>query len=286
MRKICVLSNLSKNGVLDQEREIVSWLEDREVDVLTPAHPYDVLDQDFLFQYFEGVASQCEAVLVLGGDGTLLSVARQAAYYSLPLLGINMGRIGFLAELEQGKELFLSLERMLNKDFFLEDRMMLQVSIRCNGRKWKTYHCLNDGVILKDDHSGLIEITAYIDGRESVSYHADGIIVATPTGASGYSLSANGPLVSPEMEAIIITPICAQSLYSRPVVAGADRVITVKTKVSEGGCYLSIDGKTANVPLAEGDEIFFETSSMKPVFIRLNGKTFFDVLNEKLRGRR
>lgn len=286
MQKICVLSNLSKNGAKEQEKEIVHWLEDRDVTVLTPDHPYDILDQEFLFQYFEGVASQCEAVLVLGGDGTLLSVARQAAYYGLPLLGINLGRIGFLAELEQGKELFLSLERMLHDDYFLEDRMMLQVSIRCNGRDWKTYHCLNDGVILKDDRSGLIEITAYIDGKESVSYHADGIIVATPTGASGYSLSANGPLVSPEMEAIIVTPICAQSLYSRPVVAGADRVITVKTRFSEGGCYLSLDGKTTTIPLAEGDEILFKKSSMKTIFLRLNGKTFFDVLNEKLRDRR
>ena len=175
---------------------------------------------------------------------------------------------------------------MLKKDYFLEERMMLRVSVHRNGLHWKDFHCLNDGVILKDDRSGLIEITAYIDGRESVSYHADGIIVATPTGASGYSLSANGPLVSPEMEAIIITPICAQSLYSRPVVAGADRVITVKTAVPEGGCYLSIDGKTATVPLEDGDKIFFEKSAMKTVFIRLNGKTFFDVLNEKLRDRK
>ena len=286
MQRICVLSNLTKNGVLDQEKKIAGWLKHHGVDIVTPIHPYDVLDQDFLYSCLESVAEQCEAVLVLGGDGTLLSVARQAAHYSLPLLGINMGRIGFLAELEQGEELFGFLDRMLKKDYFLEERMMLRVSVHRNGLHWKDFHCLNDGVILKDDRSGLIEITAYIDGRESVSYHADGIIVATPTGASGYSLSANGPLVSPEMEAIIITPICAQSLYSRPVVAGADRVITVKTAVPEGGCYLSIDGKTATVPLEDGDKIFFEKSAMKTVFIRLNGKTFFDVLNEKLRDRK
>ncbi|MEG2405578.1 MAG: NAD(+)/NADH kinase [Clostridiales bacterium] len=286
MKKIAVLSNLRKQGVADEEKKIIAWLKNENIEVLSPQHHYDVVDHSFLHQFLSGMAKDSEAILVLGGDGTLLSVARQAADYGIPILGINMGRVGFLAELDLGSTLYTYLKRLINEDFYIEERMMLKVDVTRDGSCIKTFHCLNDGVILRHNFSGLVKIMVFIDNKLSATYHGDGVAVATPTGASGYSLSANGPLVSPEMQAIVITPICAQSLYSRPIVLGSKRKITVQIAAIEGECYLNIDGKTDTFGLEVGDTVNCMVSPMKTLFIRLNGKTFFDVLNEKLRDRR
>lgn len=286
MQRIGVLSNRAKPGVVAMEKEILNWLRNRGATVLTPREVYQVTNSDFIRDYMAAIAGDCDGILVLGGDGTLLAVAGAAAYYGLPILGINMGRLGFLAELEPGERLFSSLDRLLAGDYYLENRMMLKVRVLREGRAIADYHCLNDGVVQRNYNvSGLLQYNVLIDDKPSISYHGDGVIIATPTGASGYSLSAAGPLVSPEMEAMVITPICAQSLYSRSLVVGADRVIGLVAAAEHGGCYLHIDGKTATMTLLPGDTIEFSRSPMVTQLVRLNGKTFFDVLNEKLRDR-
>lgn len=286
MQNIGLLSNQKREGSIKEGKKIAAWLKKENIEVLQPDEPYDVTDQEFLCGYLDGIAEECDMLLVLGGDGTLLSVARQAANYRLPILGVNMGRVGFLAELEPGARLYTYLNRLLKGDYYLEERMMLQVEVVRDGSIIKIGHCLNDGVVLRHNFSGLVKTMVFIDGRLSASYHSDGMAVSTPTGASGYSLSANGPLVSPEMQAIIITPICAQSLYSRPIVVGAERKISIQIDDIEGECYLSLDGKTDTMSVLVGDTVNFVESPMKTLLIRLNGKTFFDVLNEKLRDRR
>ncbi|MDO4541295.1 MAG: NAD(+)/NADH kinase [Bacillota bacterium] len=286
MQRIGILSNHKREDSRTEGKRVAAWLKREGAEVFQPGEPYDVTDQNFLQDYLSEISGKCDMLLVLGGDGTLLSVARQAAYHELPILGINMGRVGFLAELEPGASLYTYLTRLLKGDYYLEERMMLQVDLVRDGKIVKTGHCLNDGVVLRQNFSGLVKTMVFIDNKLSASYHSDGIVVATPTGASAYSLSANGPLVSPEMQAIVITPICAQSLYSRPIVVGAERKISIQVADIDGGCYLSIDGKTDTVPLCPGDTVNYRCSSMHTLFIRLNGKTFFDVLNEKLRDRR
>lgn len=286
MQTIGVLSNFKKSGVIAEEKKIVAWLKSEKAEVMMPKHPYNVVDQKFLHNYLSAAAPNLDALLVLGGDGTLLSVARQASVFDIPLLGINMGRVGFLAELELGEHLYASLKRLLNDDYFLENRMMLEMNVLRDGKNVANFHCLNDGVVLRHNFSGLVKTMVFIDDKLSVCYHGDGIAVATPTGASGYSLSANGPLVSPELRAIIITPICPQSLYSRPMVVGDHRKISLQIADIDGDSFLSIDGKTDTYPLEIGDRIDFSVSPMETKLIRLNGKTFFDVLNEKLRARK
>lgn len=286
MQKIVILSNQKREGSVKEGNKVAAWLKQEGVKVFQPAQDYDVTDQEFLKNYLKEVAGDCDMLLVLGGDGTLLSVARQAAIYKLPILGINMGRVGFLAELEPGAGLYTYLSRLLKDDYYLEERMMLQVEVVRDGEVIKTAHCLNDGVVLRHNFSGLVNTVVFVDDKLCAGYHGDGITVSTPTGASGYSLSANGPLVSPEMQAIIITPICAQSLYSRPIVVGAERKISVQIGDMDGGSYLSVDGKTDTVPLLQGDTVNYTKSPMHTLLVRLNGKTFFDVLNEKLRDRR
>ncbi len=286
MLSVGIVANLEKKNARLQMDEIHSWLLEQGAKVYLPDLPYDVTDSHLLYTFLQNVFKELDVVLVLGGDGTLLLTARQAAHFGLPLLGINMGRVGFLAELEPGEELYHALKRLLRNDYILEARMMILATVIREGREIASYHCLNDAVFLRNHLSGLVNLSVLIDGKECTSYHGDGLIVATPTGASGYSLSAAGPLISPEMESIAITPICPQSLYSRSMVIGPDRTVTVSIYDPDAECILAIDGKTETLPLLPGDTINVCRSAMKTQFIRLNDKNFFDVLNEKLRGRR
>jgi NAD+ kinase len=285
MKKIGVLANF-KRDVESVQQNVISWLTAENAEVITPEGAYDVVDQDFLHDFLSGVGKTCDCLLVLGGDGTLLSVARQAAFFSVPILGINMGHVGFLAEIEpQGQRLYQSLRRLIDGDFELEHRMMLKVTVHREGELFQEYHCLNDCVVIKNTSYGLIHLDAYIDDKSYLSYKGDGLIVATPTGASGYSLSAGGPVVSPEMEAMILTPIAAHCLYCRSLVIDAGRTVMMEADITEIGGSLCIDGKTSVLPLIQGDCIYIQRSELVTDFIRLNDESYFHVLNEKLRER-
>lgn len=285
MKKIGVLANY-KRDVESVQQNVTSWLIAENAEVVTPEGTYDIVDQDFLREFLGGVGKTCDCLLVLGGDGTLLSVARQAAFFSIPIIGINMGHVGFLAEIEpKGQHLYESLRRLIDGEFVLEHRMMLKVKVYRNGEPFRDYHCLNDCVVIKNTSYGLIHLNAYIDEKSYLSYKGDGLIVATPTGASGYSLSAGGPVVSPEMEAMILTPIAAHCLYCRSLVIDAGRTVMMEADISEIGGSLCIDGRTSVLKLIEGDRIYIQRSELVTDFIRLNDKSYFHVLNEKLRER-
>lgn len=284
MRKIGVLANYKRTGSV-VEREVIDWLRNEGAEVIVPPQDYDVIDQSFLCDFLEHHGRDCDCLIVMGGDGTLLSVARQAALFSVPIFGINMGHVGFLAEVEPDDQLYPALKRLLRDDFVLDHRMMLKAEVYRDGALYREYHCLNDFVLTKKFFEGLVHIDVCVDQKPSLSYNGDGLIVATPTGASGYSLSAGGPLVSPEMDAMILTPVSAHCLYCRTLVIDAKREIELKAEREEGQCMLSVDGKTSTLQLKEGDYIRIGKSDLSTVFIRFNDKSFFHVLNEKLRDR-
>lgn len=284
MNKFGVLANFKRSDVTI-EKEIISWLKAEGAEVITPDGAYDVVDQDFLYDFLNNKARSCQCLIVLGGDGTLLSVARQAANFSVPIFGINMGHVGFLAEVEPDDHLYPALRRLLNDDFVLEHRMMIKVKVFRNGDLFQEYHCLNDCIVTKKTFDGLVHVDAYVDDKPSLSYSGDGLIVATPTGASGYCLSAGGPLVSPEIEAMILTPVSAHNLSSRTLVIGANREIMLKASKEEGSCVLYADGKTSILELTPDDRIRISKSDLTTDFVRMNDKSYFHVLNEKLRER-
>lgn len=285
MKRIGLLANFKRN-VEAVQQNVISWLHAENAEVITPEAGYNVVDQNFLHDFLSDQGKTCDGLLVLGGDGTMLSVARQAAFFSVPIIGINMGNVGFLAEIDpHGQHLYQSLRRLIDDEFELEHRMMLKVNVFRDGQLFQEYHCLNDCVIIKNTSYGLIHLTAYIDEKSYLSYKGDGLIVSTPTGASGYSLSAGGPLVSPEMEAMVVTPIAAHCLYCRSLVISADRTVMMEADISEIGGSLCIDGKTSVLKLLEGDRVTITRSELVTDFIRLNDKSYFHVLNEKLRER-
>ena len=223
---------------------------------------------------FELTPEQCEAVLSVGGDGTLLRANALAVRCNLPLLGVNVGRVGFLTEVELDR-LEEACARLANEEYTLETRMMLKASMGD-----RTDYALNDVVLSRGGYSRLIGVNAWVDGDRVGPFIADGLIVSTPTGSTGYSLSAGGPLVCPEVECMVLTPICAHSLQHRPVVTSATQTITVRL---DGGysAMVSVDGRKP-WGFSSGQTLTITKAEHAARFIRLGSKSFFSTIRIKL----
>ncbi len=221
--------------------------------------------------------AQCGLFLAVGGDGTIIHVAKVAAELDKPVLGINAGKLGFTAVVEPG-ELSL-LPRLVSGDYKEEPRLMLMVERR--GEKGRAvYHALNDAVV-SAELAKIIDYRLALGGGESYRYRADGFIVCTPTGSTAYSLSAGGPVVDPALDSLVYTPICPHSLFNRSVLFGAGTRLEVGIPENRSRLYLTIDGE-APVELLPGDKLVFSRSPRRARFIKLTKRNFYDILNQKL----
>ncbi len=221
----------------------------------------------------------CDCVISLGGDGTLLYVARQTCFYKIPILGFNLGKLGFLTEEEAGS--YQSALRQLNNgDFDLEERRMLTCTLRKKNEGEEKYVALND-VLVKSSGPRMIDIEAYASGSKIDSFRADGLIISTPTGSTAYSLAAGGPVVSPKANIIILNPICPHRLHDRAYVLSDDEVIKLKFGNREKEITVTLDGQT-NVPITPADEVEVVRSQYSTQLIRLNDLGYFDRLRLKL----
>jgi NAD+ kinase len=224
----------------------------------------------------EKLSSRVDLVVVLGGDGTLLSVARAAAVAGVPVMGVNLGRLGFLTEVPVG-EARRTLEALLaGEDERVGTRRFLEARL---GRA--VHHCLNDVVINKSALARMIQIAIRIDGREIAVLKADGVIVSTPTGSTAYSLSAGGPIVQPHVPALILSPICPHTLTFRPMVVASNSVIGLRLLTDGEEVYMSLDGQRG-APLEEGDEITVRSSPLELRLVSSPARGYFDVVKEKL----
>lgn len=232
-----------------------------------------------------GTASQladADLCIVLGGDGTLLHAAYLLGGRPVPVLGINMGSLGFLTEVPRG-EVYPMLERVLAGSYTVEPRMKLHVHLYRDGRtKIHDAEVLNDAVVNKGALAHVADIEAAIDGQPVTLYKADGVIVSTPTGSTGYSLSAAGPILFPTMNAVIITPICPHMLTQRPIVVPDDREINLRLLSETKEMYLTLDGQTG-VPMLPGDRVQIKQSKNRLMLVRNPDLDFFSILRTKLR---
>jgi NAD+ kinase len=219
-----------------------------------------------------------DVIITIGGDGTIIRYAKRAALDNKPLLGINAGRMGYLANIEQN-ELYL-LSKLKNKEYTVENRMMLSVEIFENGNKVNEFLALNDAVITSGFISRIVDISVSV-GRDAINYLADGLIVSTPTGSTAYSMSAGGPIIDPLTENICITPICSHSLSAKPILLGANNKITLKSfSKKRTEIYLTVDGrKVANIK--PYTEIKITKSDKMAQLIRLNDRSFYKTLSIK-----
>ena len=246
--------------------------------------PFDVdrsfeLPRDLRFSRLDRELPNAELVICFGGDGTILHMAKTATRRGIPILGVNIGTMGFMAELESTELDMLS--RLATGDYTLDSRMMLDVTVQRD--RDIIFHdiCLNDAVITKGAVARIVHLAVKCDGVQVLACGGDGIIISTPTGSTGYSLSAGGPIMEPEADNIIITPICAHDVGSRCIVTSGKRVITTQLiQNARRNAFLSVDGGKA-LRLNMGDVTTVKKSHLTTKLVRLKDRSFFDVVNSK-----
>ncbi len=226
------------------------------------------------------VLSSCDMAVVLGGDGSIMHIAKNAAAFGVPVLGVNGGTIGFMAGLEMHQ--LDRLARLLEGRFAIETRMMLDVKLERKGETL-AFTALNEAVVSHGNLSRLVRLEVFSDDHPVITYRADGVIVATPTGSTAYSLSAGGPIVDPAMSCMLLTPVCPHAMHTRPYLF-TDRVaLSIK---ADSSAYLTVDSEQA-VPLDEGDRVVIRRSKTDAKLISLKEEdAFYDILTQKLIDRR
>ncbi len=227
------------------------------------------------------VAEGCDLIIVLGGDGTLLSAARAIARREIPLFPVNLGGLGFLTAITVD-ELYPELERALRGEHRIAKRKMMTTEVERSGQTVASYDALNDAVLAKSAIARMIDLDTHVDGQFVCAYKADGLIISTPTGSTAYSLSAGGPIIFPSVPAICITPICPHMLTNRPVIVPETSIIRVISHGPDESVFLTIDGQIGT-PLQEGDTVLCRSSHYSLNLVRPPRMMFFDVLRQKLK---
>lgn len=227
------------------------------------------------------LATNADLILVLGGDGTMIATARTIGDVEVPVIGVNYGGLGYLAEFRI-EEMFAALELILAGNYALESRLMLDIELRRGDELITHNRVLNDVVVNKSALARIIEIETYLNHQFVNSFRADGLIVSTPTGSTAYNLSAGGPIVYPSMNAVVITPICPFTLSNRPIVVPDDSVIEVRLMTKNEDVALTLDGQVG-FPLQVGDRIAIRKSETTFNLVRPTNRNYFDVLRDKLK---
>jgi NAD+ kinase len=284
IKSVGIIANLTKKESKRVLAEVSDWLRDREIKPLTTkgcggiikSYEIEAMDR-------EELVSNSDCLIVLGGDGTLLNIARIPGIENVPVLAVNLGSLGFLTEVTID-ELYPELAKVLDGDYQLDERMMLRVILRNDGdgKKEAESIALNDAVISKGPFSRMISLESYIDGEHVAIYRADGLIVSTPSGSTAYSLSAGGPIVHPALEAFILTPICPHTLTVRPHVFSDKSRISIIVRSLHSNIMLTIDGQIA-FDLKPNSIVEVEKASETIKLIRSCKRSYYEVLRTKLK---
>lgn len=278
---IGVISRPRRSSLSAVVPPLLQWLESRGLRVFYDEETSSSLPTPTKGLDRDKVAAQSEILLVLGGDGTLLAAARVAASRGIPILPVNMGSLGFLTSFTV-EELYPALEETLAGRSSMSARVMLQVQLLRGGTMIDQQHVLNDAVVNKSALARMIELELSIEGDFVCRYRADGLVVATPTGSTAYSLSAGGPIVHPGVEAFVITPICPHTLTDRPVVVRDSCSIDVKLTGSAESVFLTLDGQKG-IPMQAEDCIRIQRSPQCLKLIQPPRKSYFEILRNKLK---
>ena len=279
MKTIGILTKPKFPDVTRILRELVTWLREHGKEVAVDGKAAALLGEPAVYTNAQ-IASLSDLLLVLGGDGTMLNAARLVEERQVPILGVNMGGLGFLTETTI-EHLFPTLEKVFANDYLLEERLMLRAHIDRHGEHVASPTVLNDVVVSKGTLARMVEIQILIDGQFVTNLRGDGLIISTPTGSTAYSLSAGGPVVNPIVEGLILTPICPHTLSHRPLVVESKSVIEVILTSHEEGAMATFDGQVG-VSLSHGDRIAIRTSDHRAKLVRFPDRTYYEVLRKKL----
>ncbi len=280
MRRVGIYAKRNHPDAVKVAGEVTAWLREREVEVF--------LDQPLAKelgapQLFPGgsIPSLAQMIIVLGGDGTLISVARQIGDLRIPILGVNLGSLGFLTEITLS-ELYPVLEQTLSGEAVISSRMMLDAVVRRDGQEIGRYRVLNDVVINKGALARIIDMEGWVDAAYLTTFKADGLIISTPTGSTGYSLAAGGPIIHPSLHCLVISPICPHMLTNRPVIVSDEAVIRIEVKFQDEDVVFTADGQVG-MPLRGGDVVEVRRSPATTLLIQSPSRDYFEILRTKLR---
>lgn len=284
MERIAIVSKPQQEDLRKILPELIVWLGNHGFEPLLDEEGGAYLDAAHpsvqVVERAQLPASNPKLVIMLGGDGTLLSVARLFASTGTAVLSVNLGHLGFLTEVSLGN-LYPTLECWLEGKHLLDLRAMLHASLWRKGERVTAFEALNDVVLSKASIARMGDYSVDLDGRNAANFRADGVIVATPTGSTAYNLSANGPILTPDVDAMVITPICPHLLTLRPMVVRGDSTITLRVIGVPDQTILTVDGQRA-LELRPGDEVRCCRSRHCVKLIRMDASSFFDVLRNKL----
>jgi len=284
--KIGILPNEKKDPLFEHTKNLIDYLSDinkiiRNINLYSDENYLEKLRNPIInYAAEEDLYKICNLFIVLGGDGTILKAAAKASLHNIPVIGINLGRIGFMSEIESD-EINL-LENLFTGDYEITDRMMLNVEIiKDDGGNIYAGAGLNDAVVTNGTVAKLIEIDVACNGVMITKYRADGVIVATPTGSTGYSMSAGGPIIDPNIECFCVTPICPHSLVNRPLIFSRESVLEIINKNTNSDVYLTIDGRI-NIKLDRNDIVRIKKSNFTAKLISIKKHGFYDVVRAKI----
>lgn len=281
MKTFGIITNRDKDEKFIYTKRLISSIQNRGGKVKVPSDTARKLKMHDEGLDEQGVIDGSDIIVCLGGDGTFLRVARKVYLRNIPMLGINLGSLGFLTEVDRN-EIDIAVDCLISGDFKIEERMMLEAVIKSKGRVIGQDIALNDVVVARGAVSRILNIRTYINDTFVDNFPGDGLIVSSPTGSTGYTLSAGGPIVEPDVELIIVTPICPHILYSRSFVATGDRV--VRAVIDESYMHkaiVSVDGEKG-YEIKAGDVIEIRKSPHTVKFIKINERNHYHILRTKI----
>lgn len=270
-KKVDIFSKASKEAK-GFSLKLKSWLNSHGIDSKIFENLSDLEKEENL--------RNLDMLIVVGGDGSLLITARRVSKYGIPIIGVNLGRLGFLTEINE-EDVFDQLRLILSKPLCISKRMMLRATLYRDGKEILTADVLNDVVVNKAILARIVDVAVYVGDRYITTYNGDGIIISTPNGSTGYALSAGGPIVYPMMEVFVVVPICPHTLTDRPIILPTLEPITIDIVSKEKDAWLTLDGQEGT-QLFYGDKIVVKQSPYYAHIVRTPYKNYFDILREKL----
>jgi len=281
IRTAGIISKPIRERICEVVPPLTEWLRAHKIDFLLDHETESCMKSGRPVFSREELGAKIDLAIVLGGDGTLLSAARSLAKHNVPILPVNLGALGFLTSVTLD-ELYPLLEKMVDGGCHTSARMMLDAQVFSEGRSIERKSALNDAVANKGALARMLDFDVFVNHNHVGRYRADGIIVATPTGSTAYSLAAGGPIVDPELDAFVITPICPHMLTNRPLVIPSDARIDLDFAAAEEPVYVTLDGQTG-FQLKAQDRVTITKSEHRVTLVRPPSKTYFEILRSKLR---
>ena len=282
MKHVIIITNKPKDPQLEVTQQICSYLEAAGV---TSSVYADEISTEAWQKILRTEGLNTDVIIVLGGDGTLLRAAKDTAQAQIPVIGVNLGTLGYLAEVEKAN-LIPALDQLLSGEYSIEERMMLQGKVYRDGKLLEETCALNDVAIVRNGPLQMLYFQIFVNDKFLKEYYADGMLVATPTGSTGYNMSAGGPIVEPGAQLLLLTPVCPHTLQNRSVVLKAEDEILIRVRKRQGyelaNMDVTFDGGRS-ISLIPGDEIRISRSDLSISIIKLSEASFLDVLHRKLR---